>query len=202
MSRWHYAKSVPDQVYVACSGGIDSVAVAHILSQWKDVTLCHFGHADHASDQERHVVENLAKDLGIPLIISNSSLAYPSSNREASWREDRYKWFTSLPGPVATGHTLDDAVEWYLMTCLRGRGEYMPYCHGNVIRPFLLTRKSELVDHVRKNNLVWWEDPTNNDPDFGVRARVRNKILPEALICQPGLYNTVKTRLQEKIRNE
>lgn len=200
MTKWHYTKSVPEKIYVACSGGVDSVAAAAILSEWRDVTLCHFGHADHASKEERKVVELLAKDLSLPLIVKDSDKDQPKGNKEHIWREDRYEWFRSLEGAVVTGHTLDDAVEWYLLTCFRGRGEFMPYAHKNVIRPFLLTKKEKLIEYAMSKNLLWWEDPTNKDSTFNVRNRIRNNILPEALICQPGLYGTVKRKIQEKLK--
>lgn len=200
MNKWNYTKSVPETVYVACSGGVDSVAAAFILSKWRNVTLCHFGHKDHASEYERACVENLANVLGVPFITKNSDNNVPTNNKEAQWRNDRYEWFHSLPGPVVTAHTLDDAVEWYLMTSLRGRGEYMPYSNKNVIRPFLLTRKSGLRDYASEHKLSWWDDPSNLDPTFGLRAKVRNTLLPVALECEPGLYNMVKRRIQEKVK--
>lgn len=202
MAKWHYTKSVPEKIYVACSGGVDSVAAAAILSEWRDVTLCHFGHADHASKEERKVVELLAKDLSLPLIVKDSDKEQPKGNKEHLWREDRYEWFRSLDGYVVTGHTLDDAVEWYLLSCFRGRGEFMPYAHKNVIRPFLLTKKEKLIEYAMSRNLLWWEDPTNRDSEFNVRNRIRNNIIPEALKCQPGLYSTVKRKIQEKVREE
>lgn len=200
MNRWNYAKSVPEKLYVACSGGVDSVAAAAILSEWRDVTLCHFGHADHASREERKVVELLARELNVPLILKDSDKEAPQCNKEHAWRNDRYEWFRSLDGHVATGHTLDDAVEWYLLTCFRGRGEFMPYAHKNVIRPFLITEKKRLIEYAMSRNLLWWEDPTNRDSEFNVRNRIRNNIIPEALKCQPGLYTTVRKRIQEKLK--
>ena len=202
MRHWNYAKSVPDKVYVACSGGMDSVAVASILAKWKDVTLCHFSHKDHAHKEEQASVSSLAEMLNIPVIFEYSSEDLPTSNKEELWRNDRYRWFHTLDAPVVTGHTLDDAVEWYMMTCLRGRGEFMPYQNKNVIRPFLLTRKDELRDYAVDSGLKWWEDETNHDENFGTRAKVRKFLLPASLVVESGLYNIVKKRLTEKIKNE
>jgi tRNA(Ile)-lysidine synthase TilS/MesJ len=78
----------------------------------------------------------------------------------------------------------------------------MPYRHDNVIRPFLLTKKQKLVEYAVCNGLTWWEDPTNQLADSGVRCRVRNRILPEALLCQPGLYGTVKRKIKERLSQE
>jgi tRNA(Ile)-lysidine synthase len=202
MSKWIYSKSVPEKLYLACSGGVDSIAVAHILSQWRDVTLCHFGHNDGVSHLERSTVEHLANRLGLPLIIKDSELSLVERNKEAEWRKDRYEWFHTLSEPVVTAHTLNDAVEWYLMTCLRGRGEYLPYQNKNVIRPFLLTTKAELTSHAMEHGLHWWEDPGNHDASFSLRSKVRSSLLPTAVACEPGLFSMVRKNLIRKIKDE
>jgi tRNA(Ile)-lysidine synthase len=196
--KWNYSQSVPDKLYVACSGGVDSVATAAILSEWRDVTLLHFSHTDHAHIQELETVVNLANQLGVKLLTTSQTRDQKSGNAEAQWRNARYEWFHSLDMPVATGHTLDDAVEWYLMTCLRGRGEFMPVKNRNVFRPFLLTDKSKLVEYAVKRGLTWWDDPTNHDPAFGLRTQVRNCLVPVAEKCEPGLKNMVKRRIVAK----
>lgn len=202
MKKWIYTKSVPDKLYVACSGGVDSVAAAAILSEWRNVTLLHFSHTDHAAVKELETVNNLANQLRVPLITSYQTKNQKTGNCEAQWRDSRYAWFHSLDLPVATGHTLDDAVEWYLMTCLRGRGEFMPIENRSVFRPFLLTDKSKLIAYCKHRNLSWWEDPTNQDPAFGLRSRIRNCLVPIAEECEPGLKNMVKRRLIEKNAKE
>lgn len=199
MAKWCYARSVPDKLYVACSGGVDSVAAAAILSSWKQVTLVHYGHADHASHHEREIVYNLSKTLSVGLITKDDTESLPSSNKEAVWRARRYSVFHELPGEVVTAHTLDDAVEWYWITCLRGRGEYMKYRNRNVIRPFLLTEKSKLVDYALAHKLTWWEDPSNADVDFSLRNKVRSILVPAAKECSESIVQTVRARIVEKL---
>ena len=199
---WTYTESVPETLYVACSGGVDSVATAAVLSEWRTVTLLHFSHLDHAHKYELDTVVELANTLGVRLITSSQTGEQDHGNKEEKWRDARYSWFHSFDTAVATGHTLDDAVEWYLMTCLRGRGEYMPHRNRNVFRPFLLTDKSKLEEYCRYRGLSWWEDPGNHLVDFSLRSRVRNRLVPEALACEPGLKNMVKRRLVEKIKED
>lgn len=198
---WTYTESVPETLYVACSGGVDSVATAAILSEWRNVTLLHFSHLDHAHKYELDTVVELSNTLGVRLITSYQTGEQDHGNKEEKWRDARYSWFHSFDTVVATGHTLDDAVEWYLMTCLRGRGEYMPHRNRNVFRPFLLTEKYKLEEYCRYRGLSWYEDPTNHGDDF-LRSRVRNQLVPEALACEPGLKNMVKRRLVEKIKED
>jgi len=200
MSKWTYTESIPKKLYVACSGGVDSIAAAAILSEWRDVTLLHFSHTDHAAVKELEVVSNLAYSLNVPLITGYQEKSQEPGNREEQWRDARYAWFDSLDMPVVTAHTLDDAVEWYLMTCLRGRGEFMPHRRNKVFRPFLLTEKTDLVVYALKHGLTWWDDPTNHQSDFALRNRVRSKLVPIAEECEPGLKNVVRRRLVEKIK--
>lgn len=202
MNKWTYTESVPERLYVACSGGVDSVAAAAILSEWRDVTLLHFSHTDHASQHELETVVELSNQLGVKLLTSYQTENQTQGNREAQWRDARYRWFDSLDMPVVTAHTLDDAAEWYMMTCLRGRGEFMPHRRGNVFRPFLLTEKTDLVAYALKHGLKWWDDPTNHQPDFALRNRVRSRLIPVAEECEPGLKNVVRRRLVDKISQE
>jgi tRNA(Ile)-lysidine synthase len=198
--KWNYARGVPSRVYVACSGGVDSVAAAVILSKWRDVTLVHYHHGEHAGDHERQSVAKLAVKLNVPVIYGNYIGESIDKNREAQWRNARYAFFHSLDAPVVIAHTLDDCVEHYLITCLRGRGEYMPYQNQNCIRPFLLTAKQKLVDYCVESGVEWWCDPSNSNPDFALRNRVRSVLVPAAVACEPGLANMVRRRLIDKIR--
>lgn len=199
MKTWTYTESIPENIYVACSGGVDSVATAAILSEWRTVTLLHYSHIDHAANYEFAVVRDLADKLGLRMITTYQTIPCTPGNQEAQWRAARYAWFDSLNHPIVTAHTLDDAAEWYLMTCLRGRGEFMPHRRNQVFRPLLLTEKEKLVEYCKHRGLSWWEDPGNHDPNFSLRSRVRQKLVPIATECEPGLKNMIRRRLIEKI---
>lgn len=198
MSRINYTASVPDTLFVACSGGADSVAAAVILSAWRKVTLLHYHHGEAAGDRERAIVTELAQSLDIPLLTADYSGPPILSNKESQWREARYSWFHTFSDPVVVAHTLDDAVETYLMTCLRGQGQYMNYRKGNVIRPFLLTRKSVLLEHLAERGVKWWEDPSNADIHYARRNRIRHVLVPVVTDIEPGIANVVRRRIIER----
>lgn len=199
MAKFHYTKSVPEKIYVACSGGADSVACADILASWRDVTLLHYHHGEAVGDHERNMVEKLANKLNVPLITAEYTGEPIVSNKESQWRENRYRWFHSFDVPVVVAHTLDDAVETYLMTCLRGQGQYMNYNKGNVIRPFLLTRKQALLSHLAEHGVQWFEDPSNADEGFALRNRIRHTLVPVVADIEPGVYNMVRRRIIERM---
>jgi len=53
----------------------------------------------------------------------------------------------------------------------------IPHKRGNILRPFLQARKQELIDYAIRHDLNWVEDPTNYDPDYCERNRIREAIL-------------------------
>lgn len=196
----HVVKTLPSKLYIAFSGGIDSVVLAHkAMKQKRDITLVFFNHNNSLANSEQTFVEQFANKHCLPLMIGNTTKQMYGS-KEKFWRDCRYEFFKGLDGVVATGHNLDDAVEWYLMTCLRGEGHYIEYNHANVIRPLLTTKKSDIVQHATHYGLEWFEDPTNNDVEFTGRNKIRHNILPQCLEINPGLYNTVKKNIERKIK--
>jgi tRNA(Ile)-lysidine synthase len=92
---------------------------------------------------------------------------------------------------IATGHTLDDQAETVLMrlirgTGLKGIGGIYPRIlvenedgdgHGEIIRPLLGIRRSELEQYLADIKQPWREDSTNSDSKF-TRNRVRKIVLP------------------------
>ena len=192
-------RTLPKDVTVALSGGIDSVVLLHFLSKKHNVTAAHYVHNNKYAEKEYVFVQQLCNNYKIDLIVEAQVDPMPANcGKEKYWRDGRYKFFKSLDAPVCTGHTLDDMVAWYLMTCMRGEGHLMTYDNGNVVRPFICTKKEELIDYAKKHNLEWLEDPSNADVEFTQRNRVVNKILPEALKVNPGLYSTIKNKFLKK----
>lgn len=173
--------------------------MAHLAMRMnRDICLVYFNHGDFVSDFELETVEKFAYTHKLPLYSWNNDDVESSTSREKSWRDARYKVFHSLDGPIATGHNLDDAVEWYMLTCLRGRGEFMEYSNKNVIRPLILTKKTDIYKYAETYGIDWYEDPSNLNVEWTSRNRIRHNILPECLKINPGLYSIVKKRIFNK----
>lgn len=194
--------TLPREVGVAVSGGVDSMVALHFLRQKHQVTAIHFCHAESATAEAEYAfVAKHCQEHKIPLLLGYQiTTRPPGASREAYWRRDRYGYFHSIRMPIVTGHHLDDAVEWYLFTAFNGEGHFMEYQNQNVIRPFLGTTKSEIIAYAAKNQVPFIEDPTNHNPDFAARNRIRKNILPEVLTINPGLYKVVKKRVVEKAK--
>lgn len=194
-----FIRTLPHTVYVAFSGGVDSVVVAHkLISQRRDVTLAFYHHGNEFADQEESFVDSFAKDFNVPVIKGRCQERCVGS-KEKFWRDSRYEFFRKIQGCVATGHNLDDAVEWYMMTAIRGEPHYMEYRHANVVRPLLLTRKSSILEYANKENLKWLEDPSNSDTSFTARNKVRHEILPACFEINPGLHTTIANQLRRRV---
>jgi tRNA(Ile)-lysidine synthase len=192
-------KTLPQNIYIAFSGGVDSVVLLHkAMSKNKNVTIAFFHHGNDFADIEQDFAIKTAKELNVPIIIGKCEKELFGS-KEKFWRDERYKFFKSLNGTVATGHNLDDAVEWYLLTCLRGEGHFMKYINENVIRPLILTTKDDILSYAKKNNLNWLEDTSNSDPEFTYRNKIRLGILPKCLEINNGLYTTVSNKIRKSI---
>jgi tRNA(Ile)-lysidine synthase len=94
-----------------------------------------------------------------------------------------------------TCHHLDDCVETYLFSCLRGFQSVIPYSKSNVIRPFLLNEKSEFERWCKQKSVPFIEDKSNDCLDYS-RNRIRHQIVPEALKVNPGLKTVVKKMIK------
>ena len=196
-------RKLPKEVFVACSGGVDSVALSLFLKDTgRDVTLVHYNHPDDPlAEKEEAFVRNLKDQYGFSGMISSwNKISERKGSREAWWRENRQSFFRSLGKPVLTGHHLDDAVEWYVMTSLLGEGHYMKYDTGFTLKPFLTQNKESIIRWMRKHHpeVEWIDDPTNHQPGFSKRNFVRLKLIPELLKFNPGLFTTVKNNLIKK----
>ena len=194
-------RTVHKNSYVALSGGVDSIAVAHHLVQSKKLKAAlWFNHGDRASEQEYGVVHRFCRSNRLNLFIGDQSMVdVPhSTSKEKYWSDLRNSWFNQFDGHVITGHNLDDAVEYYLLTSFQGEGHYTNYKNKNVCRPYLTTPKSDLVEYAKEHRLEWWEDPSNKDTDFTYRNRIRHVILPEVLKVNSGIYNMTKRRIIER----
>lgn len=194
----HFIGQLPFECGVACSGGVDSMAVLHFLSHLnkKKVYCLYFNHGtQHSIDTEVHV-EKYCKDNNIPFFKGEYTGEQPTSNKEEFWRDKRYEFFKSFEFPVITCHHLDDVVETWIFSSCHGNPKTIPYANGNVIRPFLITEKSDFVDWCQNKKVPFWNDPSNQSTDFK-RNKIRHDIVPLMKEINPGLNKVVKKKIIE-----
>ena len=186
---------LPRKCVGAFSGGVDSVVTADFLLNGKrDVMLAFFHHGTSTSSIAEQFVIEFARNRGIHLSIGRiAGERCRGESPEEFWRNERYRFLDTFDQPVVTGHHLGDAVETWIFNSLHGNPRILPYRRRNVIRPFLVTPKSELRRWAEKRHLTWVEDETNSDTRY-MRNLIRHRIVPEALRVNPGLETTVKKK--------
>ncbi len=192
----HVQGKIPRTVYVAFSGGVDSVAVVDFLRRNHTVVLAHINHGNEISSAEQAFVEQFAEKRQLPLLLKQGKAEKPADESwEEHWRNERYQFLHSINGTVITCHHLDDCVETWLWNMCNGRDQTIAYRNVNVIRPFRTTRKSEFVDWCQRKQLAWYEDPTNANPQFAVRNYIRHVMVPAAMKVNPGIHTTIRNKL-------
>ena len=180
---------------LACSGGVDSMAILDFLINGRyEPHVLYFNHnTEHGHEAEKFITD-YCNEKGLKLTIGRTELK-PTSNKEKIWSDLRYEFFSQFDFPIMTCHHLDDCVETYLFSCLRGFQSVIPYSRGNVIRPFLLNEKSVFEKWCKQKGVPFIQDKSNDCLDYS-RNRIRHNIVPEALKVNPGLKTVVKKMIK------
>lgn len=181
---------------LACSGGVDSMAVANfLLNGGYYPHILYFNHNTEHGRLAEDFVTKYCRTHNLKLTIERTNLT-PKSNKEKIWSDLRYQFFSKFDFPVITCHHLDDCVETYVFSCLRGFQSVIPYSRGNVIRPFLLNEKSVFEKWCQDKRVPFIEDSSNESVEYS-RNRIRHNIIPEALIVNPGLKTVVRKMISK-----
>lgn len=187
---------IPRKIYVAVSGGADSMAALDFLKNNHDVTVLHFNHGTGFGIAAETFLKYYLEKNGIPVIFGQIKSDIPKSvSKEAFWRDERYAFFKEAAGdePVVLAHNLDDAVETWLFSSIHGKPDIIPPVRENYIRPFLRSKKAELLDWCIRNEVPYLKDPCNDDLNHP-RVRLRHIIIPEILKINPGIYKVVEKK--------
>lgn len=179
---------IPKNVYLACSGGKDSMMALHFLLQGRrDVHVLYYNHGTKHGKEAEHFVHEFCRENKLHLDIGTY---YGGTNTEAAWRDARYKFFSFYKDkPIITCHHLNDNIETWLMSSIKGQSKFIPYSRNNVIRPFLLSTKRDIDLYVTRNNIEWIEDPSNIENEYS-RNKLRNQVMPVLRDINPGLETT------------
>lgn len=190
--------SVPQQVTVAVSGGVDSMALLNFLANKHDVKAAFFHHGTENSERAEHFITDYCTKNNIELTVGHITESRDSNKSpEEFWREQRYKFLNGLNCLIASAHNLDDCVETWIWSSLHGQSKLIPYMRGCVFRPFLLTQKKVLIDWCIRKNVPWIEDSSNSDTRY-TRNYIRHELMPHALKVNPGLCKLIRKKLVDR----
>ena len=186
------------RVLCGLSGGADSVALLHILlelQQLGEIELAGAAHFNHGlrgadADADEEFCRSLAASLGVTFDAGRGNVAERARAEKRSIedaaRGARYEFLRQAAqrlnaNAIAVGHSLDDQAETFLLRVIRGAGTrglggIRPRA-GNVIRPLIEVRRSDLRAYAANRRLAHREDATNLDVDIA-RNRIRHELIP------------------------
>src|SRR5690625_1796301 len=189
-----------DRIIVGVSGGPDSVALLHVLTLLGAgeptppftlvVAHLHHGLRGASADADAELVAALARRWGLDAVIERTDVAALARTRgvgiQEAAREARYEFFLRLAKErgadrIALAHHADDQVETVLFRFLRGTGPKglagIPPVRGAIIRPLIEVTRETILDHCRRYDLPFREDPSNLDMRYR-RNRIREELIP------------------------
>ena len=199
-------------VVVAVSGGPDSTACAFLATEARPDLTAVLVHVRHGLRDDRHdvaAVRTQAAWLGAPLEVVDVVVDPAGRGVEAAARSQRYAALrrvarTHEAGWLLVGHTADDQAETLLLRLARGTGVPglggMPPLRGDVLRPMLRLRRSDVHRFVELEGLPYATDPTNADTRLA-RNRVRHQLLPAMEEVGPDVVGAL-ARLAELARDD
>lgn len=203
-------KIEPGRYVVAVSGGVDSMALLHMLYKLQaenprlKFTVAHFDHGIRTdSAEDRRLVQKVAKSYGLPFVYGVGNLGKTTS--EALARTKRYEFLRKVAEEIEadriiTAHHMDDVLETATHNVLRGTGRKgMSSLRSvdGILRPLLHLPKSHIKAYADVNKLEWREDSTNQDPRYK-RNYIRNELLANLRLKSPESYK----RLQQLVKRQ
>lgn len=206
------ALSVKGRLFVAVSGGIDSMVLLSQLLEAKarlgsaafpELRVLHVNHALRGaeSDGDEALVLEAARAAQVPFLAERLSWENESPSQAACRRMRRefFRRAADQPGDcVFLAHHQDDQAETLLLKLIRGVGleglrGMLPH-DGFYVRPMLAFSRAEVVQ--RAQGLKWREDSSNAAAKYD-RNWLRLEILPKIESRRPGVSRRLAALAEE-----
>ncbi len=190
----HFEDRPPEELAVGVSGGSDSLGVLIALDAWRRqggpdlmvFTVDHKLRPESATEAEH--VADICRARHIP----SKTLVWDGwdgkGNLAGRARQIRYTMLEAASvkariNDLVVAHTMDDLAETFMMRLIRGSGidglsaMKTKRRAGRVWlhRPALNIRREALRNYLRQQNIVWCEDPSNDDTNYE-RIKVRKAL--------------------------
>lgn len=197
-------------IAVAVSGGADSLCLCLLASRWRSnvIALIVDHGLRHNSAEEAKCVAQQLRDLSIPSKILTLEKLNPGSAVEERARIARYQALFSACCELGCvdlllGHHAGDQAETVLMRIRAGSGEdglaamaqITELLEIRLVRPLLTIAPQRLRATLRKENISWVEDPSNQDQHIQ-----RNRLRKELALGwgKAGMVSMLLHRAQEE----
>jgi tRNA(Ile)-lysidine synthase len=191
--------------FVACSGGVDSMVLLHVLQKnGYIVSALHVNYQLRGSDSEndQSLIESTCERYGIPFhfkrIDLHKQLEEKGGNLQEEARNERYAFFNEFTktaeSKIVFGHHADDQVETFFLNLARDAGIMglagMLEENNCYLRPLLPFYKAEILAYATENEVVWREDISNESNKYQ-RNKLRNIFLPAVKEVIPDVSESV-----------
>ncbi|MDQ0352672.1 tRNA(Ile)-lysidine synthase [Alkalibacillus filiformis] len=208
-----------DHLFLAVSGGIDSMAMLHFFAEIKqhwdlNLTTLTIDHQLRQSESEADTrfVKEQSEALGIPCEVISVDVKgyqkkYQVGVQEAArvLRYDAFRKYVDPRGKLVLAHHGDDQVETMYMQLTKGlvptgmKASRSLYSM-NVIRPFLSIAKKDITTYMAERGLSHREDPTNKEDQY-TRNRFRHHLLPFIKQENNNIHRSVR-RVHEQLSED
>ena len=211
---------------IAVSGGADSMALATLAVaglQKIAIAHCNFKLREE-SDAEKQMVKTYFESLNIPVYTSEfETKSYAGNHKltiQEAARELRYTYFKELATQhqytyILTAHHISDNTETFLLHLTRGSGLTglggIPEKNGNILRPLLSWKKTELLDWLELNEVPSMTDSSNYKVAYD-RNYLRHEVLPayrkrfgaldQSILKSSRIMREIDRYLQNRIQQE
>lgn len=192
-------------LYVAVSGGIDSVCLLHAIKSHSRIPVkalhVNYHLRGSESNQDELFVREFCSQLGIEIEVLDVDFNIQfegNNNVQNEARKVRYALFQQKIDDenalIALGHHQDDQIETFWINLTRNSGMMglsgmLAYNKG-ICRPFLSWERNDIIDYAKRHNLKWREDSSNITMKY-TRNILRHAFIPQIELTQPGISEDV-----------